>query len=190
MTVEFEPDYHETEEAWPIVYNLGRLCLEWNMVEQFFTALIWHLLGDYDVGMAITGGLGNQSRADIVLNLARQQPNSEKLVREVEHACKAFNILRENRNILVHSHSIFPKDGATVHWRRATGRGPIGHLTTAASFSDLEEQIAAIVTLGLFTTDLVGMINAQRTGKDYERHVASFQLPKRLAHVPEESFQD
>lgn len=187
MTEVFEADYHETEEALPIVYNLGRLCLEWNMLEQFFTALIWHLLGDYEVGMAVTGGLGNQSRADIVLNLARQQPNSEELVKQVEHACKAFNILRENRNILVHSHSIYPADGGAVHWRRATGRGPVGHLTTVASFTDLEEQIAAIATLGFFTTDLVGMINAQRSGTAYERHSAPFSLPKRLAPVREET---
>jgi len=66
----FIADYHETEEALPLVYNLGRVSLEWNMVEHFFTAMIWELLGDYRAGMAITSGMGNTSKADVVLRLA------------------------------------------------------------------------------------------------------------------------
>ena len=43
----FIADYHETDEVFPLVYDLGRISLEWNMVEQFFTTMIWKLLGDY-----------------------------------------------------------------------------------------------------------------------------------------------
>ncbi|WP_375429250.1 hypothetical protein [uncultured Sphingomonas sp.] len=153
------------------------------MVEQFFTALIWQLLGDHGVGMAVTGGLGNQSRADIVLNLARQQPNNAELISNVEYACKAFNILRENRNILVHSHSIFPTDDGTVHWRRATGRGPTGHLTTAASFADLEKMIESIVNLGMFTIELVGTIKASKEGTEFEPRSERPSMPARLRTV-------
>jgi hypothetical protein len=69
----FIADYHETEEAFLLVYNLGRISLEWNMVEQFFTAMIWELLGDYSAGMAITSGMGNQSKADVVLRLSQER---------------------------------------------------------------------------------------------------------------------
>lgn len=69
----FIADYHETEDAFPLVYDLGRLPLEWNMVEQLFTALIWEYLGDHGIGMAVTGGLGNKSKADVLLGLARQR---------------------------------------------------------------------------------------------------------------------
>jgi hypothetical protein len=187
MSEIFVPDYHEKEEAWPLVYNLGRLSLEWNMVEQFFTALIWQLLGDHRIGMAVTGGLGNQSRADIVLNLAREQPNNESLVGEIEFACKAFNILRENRNILIHSHTIMPREDGSVSWRRATGKGPSGHLTTLASFGDLEDLIEATARLGLFTCDLIGLIHAAREGREPKRHMERFPMPKKLKQLSDEA---
>jgi hypothetical protein len=186
MSEIFVPDWHEREEAWPIVYNLGRLSLEWNMVEQFFTALIWQLLGDHRIGMAVTGGLGNQSRADIVLNLAREQPDSEILVKEIEFACKAFNIIRENRNILIHSHTILPREDGSVSWRRATGKGPTGHLTAIASFQDLEDIIESTVLLGLYTCDLIGLIHAAREGREPKRHMDRLPMPKRLKQLKAE----
>src|SRR4051812_4499434 len=66
-----DPDYHESEDAFLLVYNLGRLSLEWNMLEHFFTVMIWEMLGDFPTGMAVTGGMGNQSKADVILKLAR-----------------------------------------------------------------------------------------------------------------------
>jgi hypothetical protein len=102
--------YHETDEAAVLVYNLGRLSLEWNMVEHFFSTLIWELLGDYPTGMTVTGGMGNQSRADVILGLARQRIKNPDALDRIEFACKTFNTLRENRNILIHSHSIYPPE--------------------------------------------------------------------------------
>lgn len=159
----FNPDYHETEDAFPLVYNLGRLSLEWNMVEQFFTAMIWELLGDYAAGMAVTSGMGNTSKADVVLRLSREQITQQDTLEAIEFACKAFNVLRENRNMLIHSHSIFRGEkGGKPHWRRATGKGPQGHLGVEADFSDLERLIAEICALGLFTTALVPFLHPRR----------------------------
>jgi hypothetical protein len=66
----FYADYHETDEAVPLMYQLARVSLEWNMVEHFFAALIWEMLGDFRTGKAVTGGMGSQSRADVVLGIA------------------------------------------------------------------------------------------------------------------------
>jgi hypothetical protein len=159
----FIADYHETEEAFPLVYNLGRVSLEWNMVEQFFTAMVWELLGDYRSGMAVTGGMGNTSKADVVLRLSRERVRELDTLDAIEFACKAFNILRENRNILIHSHSIFrSENGGKPHWRRATGKGPAGHITAEADFADLEKLIADICTLGLFVTGLIPFLHRKR----------------------------
>lgn len=159
----FIADYHETEEAFPLVYNLGRVSLKWNMVEQFFTAMIWELLGDYRSGMAITSGMGNTSKADVALRLSRERIRDTDTLDAVEFACKAFNILRENRNILIHSHSIFRgENGGKPHWRRATGKGPEGHISTQADFTDLEKLIAEICTLGFFVTGLVPFLHRKR----------------------------
>jgi hypothetical protein len=160
----FIADYHETEEAFPLVYNLGRVSLEWNMVEQFFTAMIWELLGDYRAGMAVTGGMGNTSKADVVLRLSRERIRNAETLEAIEFACKAFNIFRENRNILIHSHSIFrgESDGKP-QWRRATGRGPEGHISAEADLADLEDLISGICALGLFVTVLVPFLHLKRS---------------------------
>jgi hypothetical protein len=159
----FIPDYHETEEAFPLVYDLGRVSLEWNMVEQFFTTIIWEILGDYSTGMAVTSGMGNTSKADVVLRLSRERIKDQDTLDAIEYACKAFNILRVNRNILVHSHSIFrAENGSKPQWRRATGKGPAGHISAEADLADLERLIAEICTLGLFVTDLIPFLHRQR----------------------------
>jgi hypothetical protein len=172
----FVADYHETEEALPLVYNVGRVSLEWNMVEQFFTATIWEMLGDYPAGMAVTGGMGNVSKADVVLRLSRQRIRDKDTLDAVEFACKAFNILRQSRNVLIHSHSIYPaEDGGKPIWRRASGKGPSGHLSVKVDFEDLENLIAQICALGVFTTGLVPFLHRRR--RKHWPHKVRPQLP-------------
>jgi hypothetical protein len=133
------------------------------MVEQFFTSMIWELLGDYSTGMAVTSGMGNQSKADVVLRLSRERIRDSDTLEAIQFACKVFNILRENRNMLIHSHSVFrDENGEKPHWRRATGRGPVGHISAEADFTDLERLIAEICTLGVFTTALVPFLHPRR----------------------------
>jgi hypothetical protein len=184
-------DYHETEEGMPLVYDLGRLCLEWNTVEQFFTALIWTYFGDHGVGMAVTGGLGgNKSKAEVLLNLARQSPQESALIDRIEFACEAFNVLRENRNVLVHSHTIFRIEGGKPQWRRATGRGPTGHLSTEANLEDLENLIADICKLGLFVIELVPFLRKEKRGGAKCTLPDKFPLPKKLKQLPAELERD
>lgn len=183
MSDDFIADYHEKKEAWPIVFNLGRIALEWSMLEQFFTGLIWQMLGDQKVGMAVTGGLGNQSKADILRGLAREQPNSDAIIEDIDFACKAFNILRESRNLLIHSHSIFPTREGSISWVRATEKGPHGHLATLASPAELEDLIEAIVHLGIFSCDLLGSVNAARDGRPTVPPPQRFPMPKKLQQI-------
>jgi hypothetical protein len=188
----FIADYHETEEAFPLVYDLGRVALEWSMVEQFFTAMIWELLGDYPSGMALTGGMGNASKADVVLRLSRERIRDEHALDAIEFACRAFNILRENRNKLIHSHSIFRgENGGKPHWRRASGKNPTGHTSVEADLADLERVIAEICNLGKFTTALVPFLHRRRKkhwpAKVRPRLPAKFPMPTLLVQVPEPS---
>lgn len=182
----FNPDFHETEEAAWLVYNLGRLSFEWNMVEQFFTALIWRFLGNDQLGMAVTGGLGNQSRADILLALAKQHKGSQELLESTEFSCKAFNIIRENRNFLIHSHSLVPSEAGKPEWRRATDRGPKGHLSTLADQHDLELLIAQTCQLGLFAVDLMPCVKPFRRGMETPRLPAKFPPPSKLTQLAPE----
>ena len=162
------------------------------MVEQFFTATIWELLGDYRAGMAMTSGMGNTSKADVVLRLARERIRDRDALDAVEFACKAFNVLRENRNILIYSHSIFRgENGGKPHWRRATGRGPGGHISAEADFADLERIIAEICALGLFMVALTPFLHRRRRkhwpNKTRPELPAKFSLPTLLKQPSEPS---
>jgi len=187
---EFIADYHETEEASLLVYNLGRLSLEWNMVEHFLSATVWELLGNYPAGMAITAGMGNLSKSDVVMRLAREQIKSKEALSAIESACKAFNILRENRNVLIHSHSIVRgENGGKPHWRRASGKNPSGHKSTEADFNDLENLIAQVCHLGKYIISLIPFLHPRRRkswlGRVPPELPEKFEMPALLRQVPE-----
>jgi hypothetical protein len=188
----FVADYHETEEAFPLVYDLGRISLEWNMVEQFFTATIWELLGHYPTGMALTGRLGNISKADAALRLARERIKDKDVLSAIEFACNSFNILRVNRNALLNAHSIFRgENGEKPSWRRATGKGPVGHANTEADLADLEQLIGEICDLGKFVVALVPFLH-KRHRKRWQGGVRPgppdrFSMPDLLAQTSEPS---
>jgi hypothetical protein len=176
----FVADYHETEEAFPLVYDLGRISLEWNMVEQFFTATIWELLGHYPTGMALTGRLGNISKADAVLRLARERIKDKDVLGAIEFACKSFNILLVNRNAVLNAHSIFRgENGEKPSWRRATGKGPVGHASTEADLADLERLIEEVCNLGKFVVALFPFLH-KRHQKRWEGGIRP-SLPERFS---------
>jgi hypothetical protein len=184
----FAADYHETEEGSILVYELGRISLEWNMVEQFFSAAIWEMLGDYPAGMAITAGMGNLSKADVVLRLSKERLKDKDTLEAIEFACKALNVLRDNRNVLMHSHSIFPgENGSKPQWVRASGKDPTGHKATEADLKDLEELISQICGLGKFVVELVPFLHRKRRKNWPEGQQpslpAAFPLPKLLKRI-------
>ncbi|HZT89247.1 MAG TPA: hypothetical protein VFA12_14835 [Stellaceae bacterium] len=174
----------------PLVYDLGRLSLEWNMLEQFFTALIWTFFGDFDVGMAVTEGLGgNRSKADVLLNLSRQRNKDRKVVESVEFACRAFSILRENRNKLIHSHTIFRVKDGKPQWRRATGKGPKGHVTVEANLRDLERIISEVCRLAIFSVELVPFLQSEPRIPN-PKLPEQFPMPERLRDLPPDLERD
>jgi hypothetical protein len=157
----FIADYHETEEAFPLVYDLGRVSLEWNMVEHFFTMTIRELLGHYPNNTA--GQIKNLSKADVVRRLAREKIEDGDVRSAINFACGAFSILRANRNALLNSHSIFRGEkGEKPQWRRTTGQGPAGHASVEADLVDLEQVISDICDLGKFVIALVPFLHKRR----------------------------
>jgi hypothetical protein len=157
----FIADYHETEEAFPLVYDLGRISLEWNMVDHFFTMTIQELLGHYPINTA--GQINNISKADVVRRLARKKIKDKDALNAIEFACGAFSILRVNRNALLNSHSVFRGEkGEKPRWRRTTGNGPIGYASVEAALADLEQVISDICDLGKFVVALVPFLHRRR----------------------------
>lgn len=157
----FIADYHETEEAFPLVYDLGRISLEWNMVEHFFTMTIREMLGHYPSNTA--GQLRNLSKADVVRRLAREKIEDGDVRSAINFACGAFSVLRANRNALLNTHSIFRgENGGKPQWRRTTGQGQVSHASVAADIVDLEQVISDICDLGKFVIALVPFLHERR----------------------------
>jgi hypothetical protein len=141
-------DFHETEDAMLEVYTLGRISVGWNFCEHYFSTLVWNYFDDFEKGIAVTASLGNQSRADLLLTLVRKYERSKRVIERVEFAAKAFNRLRDTRNILLHAHSINPHESGKLAFTRAAARP--GHIHTLANLDDLNRVYEDMVKLSDF----------------------------------------
>jgi hypothetical protein len=144
-----DADFHEMKESAEAVYLLGLISFQWNMVEHHMSTLIWNYAGGYELGASITAGLGNQTRGEVLLSLSRKAEKNRELQDRIEFIAKAFRILRENRNILMHSHSIEPHPTGKLAWRRTSGKPDPLHVTSLLEVSDLDKILSEISALGL-----------------------------------------
>lgn len=83
--------------------QIGVVTLNWNSVEEALERLIWYYLGSDEVGHIVTSKLHNQSRCDVLENIADAREAIPEIRERVVHFVKAFDILRLNRNSIVHS---------------------------------------------------------------------------------------
>ncbi|PBC09108.1 hypothetical protein [Mesorhizobium sp. WSM3859] len=139
MAKDFDPDYCESKEAIPLVHALGLISIDWNMTEQFMTALIWNYVGGHEIGMSVTNNIGNRSKADMLLDLAKKFEKDKKILLNIEQTVKAFNILRDNRNMLMHSHTVDKNKNGHCEWRRQNPKAPLGSVGMIADLEDLYE---------------------------------------------------
>ena len=100
----------------------------------------------------------------------------------VEFACSAFNVLRENRNLLIHTHTIFPQENGKPQWCRSTGKPPILHARVEADEDDLNRILDDIAKLSAFALDLVAFIRP-RKGKKPKQYPVQFAMPVKLKSV-------
>lgn len=168
----------------PALYLLGRISIEWNFCEHFIGTLIWHYVGGTFKGAAITANLGNQSKADMLLTLARRFETDAAFVGCVEFATTAFNRLRENRNILMHSHSIGPHESGKLEWRRTSSTAPMGHVGSLVGSDDMMANLNAIAALGFFTLALSLRKFAKRKRQPVPPLPERFPVPDKLTQLP------
>jgi hypothetical protein len=179
-------DYHETEEALIGVWLLGRVSINWNFCEHYLSTLIWTHFGDVEKGLTVTANLGNRSRADLLLSLTRKFERSKRVVECIEFATKAFNRLRETRNILMHSHTILPHESGKIAWIRTSATAPYGHVTALADESDLNRVSEDICLLTRFLMDISFYYIAKQNGKRPPSLPKDFPLPSKLTQLPPE----
>jgi len=148
-------DYHETAEAMPAIYLLGRIAIEWNYCEHLIGTLSWHYVGGIERGLAVITNLGNKSRADLLLALARQFEKDKEVIARIEFAAGTFNKLREGRNVLVHSHSLQPNEDGSLDWRRASTNPLNPHSSITTTVESMQQLLDTMAYLNRFCLELM-----------------------------------
>jgi hypothetical protein len=156
--MEFAPDYHEHEEFQPAMLMLAHFVIQWNWAEHNFNVLLWALSGDFYTGAAYTAGLGNQSRADLMLATARRKEADPEILGLIEFCVKAFGRIKDNRNSLVHAHSISfgEEEHEKPRWTRASSNPRALHVYCLADKSDIIENLEGACRLAI----LLGEVSA------------------------------
>ncbi len=178
-----ETDYFETSDAMPAIYALGRISISWNFCEHILSTLIWQQFENTEKGVAVTQLVGNQTRADMLLNLTRRHENNPDVVSRIEFATKAFNRLRENRNILMHSHSLAPHDDGGLVWTRTSKSATLGHTNSIASISELVAINESIVELTKYMLDLLMYYVSVENDTNIPPLPQDFPIPERLTDL-------
>ncbi len=182
-----EVDYHETEDCFLPLYFLGRISVEWNFCEHLFGTLIWHHFEGIKKGLLVTSKMGNQSRADLLLSLVRRFETNQDVLDRIEFATRAFNRLRETRNILIHTHGIDPHETGKLEWRRASPNAQLGHTGSLADLDDLIEVLDNIAQLSQFIIEITCYYFDRQNNKEPQPLPDTFPLPKMLTQLPAET---
>lgn len=174
-----DPDFHATESCAPAMHVLGMIAIDWSMCEHSFGTLIWIYVGDVDKGYAVTAALGNQSRADLLFELVKKQERSKAVIERLEFASKCFNILRETRNSLMHSHMVVPHKSGKLEWVRQSNNKP----RVTSCLADMDDLIGVHVYIGLlfcFINDIQIYFLKKRNGAKRPPLPEIFPLPSKL----------
>ncbi|HXF53271.1 MAG TPA: hypothetical protein VNK52_04020 [Hyphomicrobiaceae bacterium] len=85
------------------LYAIGLITLLWNRIEDHVDYLLKTIGGPVQgLSDLVVGKLGNVTKMHIILEAARSEWEPEGLA-QLEHFFRAFNICRQNRNIILHS---------------------------------------------------------------------------------------
>lgn len=91
---------------------LGEIAIEWNYLERALHRLGYaYLKGDSGVASHIFSNMGNVSKITFIEYLVERFESDQEIAVCARHFMKAFNILRENRNILEHATPFQTREG-------------------------------------------------------------------------------
>ncbi len=182
-------DFHERPAGELLLYMIGYASIEWNYCEHSLSTLIWHYVGDTHIGSTVTAKMGNVSRADALLSLARRFEKRRKYLECVEFATKAFNRLREMRNIVMHSHSIVNVSKEQVEWRRASTAAPLGHVGSFIRKEELAIFVMKIKELSFYIMELNLHNFIWKKQNRRTRLPKPFELPQMFREAPQEGLE-
>ncbi len=175
-------DFHETEDGMPFMWMLGRIVLDFNYAEHQMKALLWRYIGtNLELGHSVTAQLGSSSVAAVLLESVAKAEEAKEVLAITEFAARAFDVCRENRNIVAHSLRVDATEEAATLWTRASRKVGSQQSVSLISLSDLDNvshDIAKTASL-LFALGLRRHV-FNRDGEDIADLPAKFKMPVRL----------
>lgn len=183
LDIGFFPDYHEHDDFQPAMMALSHLVVQWNWAEHNFNVLLWQYVGDFDTGSMYTAGLGNQSRADALISLARLHEKDQEIIDRVEFCIKAFGRIKDNRNSLVHAHSVafYYDEEEKPRWLRASKNPKNIHIYCFADVDDIVKNLNAACQLAIYLGELTVYYASPLRPKP---KLEKFPLPESLVPHP------
>lgn len=185
----FDPDWHHTDEAAQCIHAVGLFSIEWNMVEHQFTITLANFMGGLFIGQSVATTIGNQTKAELLMKFFSIKPELASGVPIIENICKIYNRLRENRNILMHSHSIVPRANEKIEFRRAHPKSPMGHVGSLTSIEEIYQNIAATLALSQALTFVwIKTAPDKNINKRGQKWPKTMPIPKNFEQLPLEKF--
>ncbi len=87
-----------------LLLALGLVARNWTLAEQAIEQIIWYYLKlPVGIGRSVTVHIQNASRLSVIRNLLEHFEKDEKAKNRIVGALAAFDVLRQNRNVLIHS---------------------------------------------------------------------------------------
>jgi hypothetical protein len=126
---------------------IGAMEINWAYAERTVEFLIWEILKvDRHRGESITTHIGNVTRCEILIKLFQEIAEPAKIVGL--HAMKCFDVLRENRNEILHgmiSSGLSGSDDFVLF--RISAKGQVRRFRTDLRISDVRHMSLAIWSL-------------------------------------------
>lgn len=172
---------------------LGAITINWNTLEiMLFMVLRHYIRAPDDSAQAIFFALGNTSRTDLLLTMARKVEKRADVLARVEHFAKAYDICRENRNWLMHAWPDDQPDGDNLVLKKTPSRSPFIAHTLSIPVEALRDVADSIRGWAEYGSLIFLHIEENRRAHEDQSTIGAprplpdiFPLPRKLIQPPQ-----
>jgi hypothetical protein len=134
---------------------VGSITQNWNYLEHQIGVIAWFLTKDPEAAQSFTARMRNAELCAAILDLAEMREKRPRYRAALKFVVAAFNILRENRNALVHSDPFRVRKGTKGEWLRKSKSKPREMVVAKGDVRDLEKLARDLDRTQQFANDLM-----------------------------------
>lgn len=147
---------------------LGKITHYWNHLEHLMGVLSWAYVGDETAAYIYTSRLRSGEKVSALLELSSLREKRPRVRAAIEFITQVFHILRENRNIIVHSHH-------GMHAKEFSGYSDYGRAVIFTRRS--KGRPTELVEVPLTLKDLRDLFDAIMKARDYAQELSDYLMP-------------